>query len=159
MEAELIVSLKAERKKFKMENFIGSDPILAIVERGSFMMECEGRRHTVCAGEGALFRPDILYHRRVLEPLSMYLFRFKGESPFLSDHIIFQKKERLAATLQMLHALDQGVYKKEFAYRSHLFQDLLLQYTLENQREQDADGIIERAAFFIRKNIKSVFVR
>ena len=130
MNAQLTVSLRVFREQFMMEHFIGSDDIFALVKEGSFSVGTENSRFTANKNEGVLFRKNILYHRHVLSPVTLYLFRYKSDFPiFHSDHILFHDQERLSSTFSMLDALESGAFPNDFEYRNHLFFDLVLQYT------------------------------
>ena len=138
MRAQLLVNLRVYREAFFMEQYVPSDPIFALVKEGSFCVESADGCFTVGPDEGALFRKGVLYNRRVLEPVTMYLFRFRTEAPvFLSDHITFANTARIRSTVAMLEQLDTGVYRDEFAHRCALFEDLLNQYAMENEGVAD----------------------
>ena len=155
MNEQLIVCRSERRDRFYLERFLGSDPILAVVKEGCFTMEREGQRFTVKANEAALFRKNILYDRRVITPVELYLFRFRdgGETVFAEDHIIFKDLERLHSTLHMLDQLDRGIYKNDQELRGHLFRDLLAQYILENEIPPVVDSCIEEALQRIRRHL------
>ena len=134
MKIQLIVAPRVNREKFLMSDFLGSDDIFALVTEGSFLVERGDTKFTVKANEGALFKKNTLYHRTVLEPISIYLFRYKSEkSAFDSEHVVFKDKERLRTTLSMLERLDENVFREDFDYRYHLFCDLVMQYKMENK--------------------------
>ncbi|MBQ8431489.1 MAG: helix-turn-helix transcriptional regulator [Clostridia bacterium] len=147
MNEQLILCRGAHRERFRLERFFGTDHILVIVKQGSFSMKCQDVELTVRANEGAVFRKDILYDRRVIEPVDLYLFRFQAPDGliFASDHIVFRDRVRLASTLAMLEQLDTGICKDDFEIRNHLFRDLLTQYTLENEIPQHHDQRIAEA--------------
>ena len=88
MKIQLTVALRVFREQFLMENFIGSDDIFALVKEGSFSVESENGRFTVKEHEGMLFQKNVLYHRRVITPVTMYLFRYKSDfHVFSQEHI------------------------------------------------------------------------
>lgn len=152
---QLIVALSVSREKFIMEDFIGTDDIFALVESGSFYMESDNGAYTVGAGEGALFQKNVLYHRKVLTPVKMHLFRYESERDLFADeHILFKDKARVASTLQLLSALDEGIFKEDFEKRRHLFFDLIYQYEVENQITAFKDLIIEQAIIKIKRNFQ-----
>jgi len=154
MKIQLIVAARVSRDEFMMNDFLGSDDIFALVKEGSFCVEREELKFTVSAGEGALFKKNILYHRRVISPLTLYLFRYKSdEHVFESEHIIFKDSVRLLSTLSMLEELDTKITRDDFEYRSHLFYDLVMQYKLENQKPQITDEPIEHAIFEINRSL------
>ncbi|MBQ9784337.1 MAG: helix-turn-helix transcriptional regulator [Clostridia bacterium] len=154
MKTQLAVALRVWREAFIMEDFIGSDDIFALVKEGSFSVSCEGESFEVHAGEGALFRRGVLYHRRVNEPVVLYLFRYKSDAhAFDSDHVIFRDRARLSSTLSLLDQLDAGVFGEDFDYRRHLFDDLVLQYALENRRAPDTDALMKDAMDEIRRRL------
>ena len=107
MNIKLIVAISVTREKFIMENFIGSDDIFALIKNGSFHVESESRCFTVKSNEGMLFRKDTLYHRRVIETVQMFLFRYTGdEHLFDSEHIIFKDIDRILSTINLLDEFD-----------------------------------------------------
>ena len=151
MDAQLTVAVKLYREQFIMEHFRDSNDIFALVKEGSFCVECERSRFTVGKNEGMLFRRNILYHRTVLTPVTLYLFRYTADAPlFDCDHVIFRDRNRVASTLSMLEALETHILGNDFEYRRHLFSDLVLQYRMENRTASTADAPIEAAMEDIR---------
>ena len=123
-------------------------------KEGCFEVETEKDRFTVNRGEGFLFRKDVLYHRHVISPVTMYLFRYRSElHAFCNDHVIFRDRERVFSTLSTLEQLDRGIFGNDFEYRSHLFSDLSLQYRLENRTMQSTDDPIKSATDKIRQSL------
>lgn len=156
MKIQLVTTLLVRRENFAFENFIGSDDIFALVKEGSFWVECEGEQITVNANEGMLFRKGILYSRKVLSPVTMYLFRYKSLShAFDRDHVIFRDQARLAGTISMLERLDVEIFKENFEYRSHLFSDLVTQYAIENGVDQRTDEVIVKALSKINQRLQN----
>ena len=154
MKIQLVTTMPVHREQFAMENFIGSDDIFALVKDGSFSVECEGERFLIQKNQGFLFRKGVLYYRRVLEPVTMYLFRYKSISrAFDRDHVIFRDIDRLATTFSLLKQLDSEVFKEDFEYRSHLFLDLVMQYSIENGKNEMVDEVIQTAIFKINQRI------
>lgn len=154
METQLLVFRKAVRNRFVMPDYLGSDDIFTMVIQGSFSVSWEGKTATVQEAEGFLFRKNVLYHRSVLSPLTMYLFRYRSREPaFACDHVLFGDKNRLFTTLGLLEQLDNGVFKDDYVYRSHLFQDLVFQYAIENGILQGADPVIEQAVARIKDRL------
>lgn len=146
MKIQLTVALRVFREQFLMENFIGSDDIFALVKEGSFSVESENGRFTVKEHEGMLFQKNVLYHRRVITPVTMYLFRYKSDfHVFSQEHIQFKDHARLESTLSMLEALNSGIFENDFEYHRRLFDDLAMQYAIETQSEPSTDPIIEGA--------------
>lgn len=153
---QLITALSVTRQKFVIESFIGTDNIFALVESGSFYMESSSGTYTVSAGEGACFRKNTLYQRKVVSPVKMYLFRYASERDiFASDHIIFSDKTRLSSTFKLLNNLDKGIFKDDFKKRRHIFNDLILQYEIENEISPCEDPIIENAISLIKRSFQN----
>jgi AraC-like DNA-binding protein len=149
---QLIVALSASREKFIMEDFIGSDNILALIVSGSIYVECGNTHFIANAGEGVLFRKNILYHRKALSPVKLHLFRYRSEEDiFNGDHIMFKDQARLSSTLQLLSTLEGGVFEGDFEKKRHLFSDLILQYELENNISSYHDSLMEQAIIHIRR--------
>ena len=146
MDAHLTVALRAFREQFIMEDFIGSDDIFALVKSGCFVAESDSGTVTVRENEGMLFKKNVLYHRHVISPVTMYLFRYKSSRPaFSSEHVVFRDKARLASTLSMLEQLDTEAFENDFEYRRHLFADLVLQGAMEQRDTKSHDPVIENA--------------
>lgn len=152
MNIQLTVALRVFREQFMMERFIGSDDIFALVKEGSFYVESEAGSFTVHKNEGALFRKNVLYYRRVLTPATLYLFRYRSDFPaFDCDHVVFCDGERVASTLSLLDQLESGFFGNDFEYRSHFFFDLVMQYQMENSSAPRVDTSIEMAMEEIRR--------
>ena len=155
MKIQLVTAQTVRREQFSMERFIGSDDIFALVKEGCFFAECEKQRFTVKEGEGFLFRRDVFYFRKVLSPVTLYLFRYKSLShAFDRDHVIFRDQARLAGTVSMLERLDTEVFKEDFEYRGHLFADLVTQYAIENGGGQRTDEVIGEALSKINRRMR-----
>ncbi|MBE6966508.1 MAG: helix-turn-helix transcriptional regulator [Ruminococcaceae bacterium] len=153
MNAKLIVVVPVTRTKFVLENFIGSDDIFALVKSGSFYAEKDGESFTIQANEGMLFKKDTLYHRRVINPVEMFLFRYSGnEHLFDTDHVVFKDTDRILSTINLLDTFDSEIYENSFEYKHHLFEDIVLQYLAENKATHSPDALIEKAATKIRNN-------
>ena len=151
MEKQLLVCRKVFRNRFEMADFFGSDDIFALVKQGCFSVAWEGKTATVREWEGFLFRKNVLYHRNVDIPVTMYLFRYRAQEPaFHSEHVCFRDKSRLCTTFSLLEQLDNGIVKDDFACRCHLFRDLILQYAIENGTLKGSDPVIEQAVAYIK---------
>jgi len=143
MGAQLINNLRVYREQFVMENYLGSTDIFALVKSGSFTFETKDGSFSVHENEGALFRRDVLYHRKVVTPVTMYLFRYQSETPvFQSDKIVFTDVERIQSTLNLLEQIDKGVFKNEFELRSSILSDIITQYTIESNALASTAGRI-----------------
>ena len=90
MKPKLVVANFLYRETFTLTDYIEKDDIFMLVREGSFTFEREGERFIVHENEGALFRKNVFYHRQVITPVKIYLFRYKSETPvFPTDHIVF----------------------------------------------------------------------
>lgn len=154
MKIQLVTTMQVHRERFAMEHFIGSDDIFALVKDGVFSVECEGERFLIQRNQGFLFRKGILYHRYVVEPVTMYLFRYKSVShAFDREHVIFRDLSRLASTFSLLERLDSEVFKDDFEYRGNLFADLVTQYSIENGKNEMVDEVVLAAIAKINKRM------
>ena len=139
MSTELLVSVKVERTKFNLEDYIPSDHIFALVASGSFKFTAEGKSYKVSAGEGVLFKKNILYHREIVDPAVIYFFRYKSDSPIFQNlKITFKDNARIRSTISLLECLDNRILKNDFEYRTRLFLDIVTQYELENGSDLDS---------------------
>ncbi len=155
MDSNLTVVVDVTRDKFRMENFIGSDDIFALVESGSFYAENNGIGFTVSSGEGMLFRKNVLYHRRVIKPIRMFLFRYTAETHlFDTDYITFKDRGRISSTIRLLNQLNSEILDDNFKYKRHLFEDIVLQYIAENKSISNAeDELMENFITEIKANL------
>jgi AraC-like DNA-binding protein len=154
MEIQLLGSAEVYREKFKMESVMGSNDTFALVGKGIFVFESSEGKYEVKENEGAVFRRDVLYNRKVIEPVTLYLFRYRASFPvFKSDHVVFRDIKRIRSTIDMLEKIKRDISKNEFDLRRHLFLDMAYQYVLENENiyiSKKGDALIEAAI----KNIK-----
>ena len=144
---QLIVSIKVYREKFVEEEFCTTDNIFALVQSGSFSYETENQSFIVSANEGALFKAGVPGVKRVLEPVTMFLFRYRSESTlFAHKKIVFEDTARIQSTLRMLDSLAGYNLPDTFEFWFSLFNDVVMQYRLENsQRAVQTDEVILRA--------------
>lgn len=146
MNTKLVCSLRVSREKFIHETYLPSDDIFALVISGSFTFSCDGVAYSVGPMEGALFRKSVLYSRKVTEPVSMYLFRYKSDSSLFSGNKIrFSDTSRIRSTIALLERLDSGAFKNDFEYRTRIFTDIVTQHEIEtgNSLESPRDSIDE----------------
>lgn len=132
MRPQLINCAKTERESFNLEALIPSEHILAIVYEGSFLVTEDGKSFTVSSAEGFLFRKGVLYERRVLSPVTLFLFRFFDDVISLPRQTVrFLDRERLLSTCRLLDATF-SMSTDSFTYWESLFSDILTQYAIEN---------------------------
>ena len=145
---QLLVSIKVYREKFVEEQFCTTDDIFALVKSGSFSYETENESYIVSANEGALFKADVPGVKKVLSPVTMFLFRYKNEhSLFQHKKIVFEDTARMQSTLRMLDTLSDYTMPDAFDFWFSLFNDIVTQYRIENsQKELPNDEVILRAA-------------
>lgn len=158
MEFSLLVHVRVYREQFMEEHFFGSDPIFALVDSGSFLVERQGEQFIVKEGEGMVFQKDQLYFRKVLSPVTLHLFRYTASEPlFQKEHIRFSDTARIRSTLRALDSLETDGGKELHDYEAHLFQDLILQHWRENaphlHRQKKEDLIISQAVSWIHQAI------
>lgn len=153
---QLIVSISANRETFVMEDYMDSDDIFALTARGSFHVETAGQTFTVKEGEGVLFRKNVRYHKQVITPVRLHLFRYDSPVPlFKSDHIYFKDQNRIASTMKMLDMLETNIFRDDFEKRRHLFHDIVTQYEIENSLDSGADPLIEQAVVEIKNTFQN----
>lgn len=157
MKIQLLINVNVYREKFDLENFIGSNDIFMLCEKGRFTVTDKGKNYTVGENEGFLFRANTLYHRIINEPSHLFLFRFdSNENIFQKNHIKFSDTVRIKSTLSMLDNLDKNAVPDDFSLRKHLFEDIINQYLFENKlsvSENVSDPLMDKAASAIRESI------
>jgi len=163
MNLELLVTSHVYREQFMIENFIGTADIFALVVSGAFTFESEAGLHTVTSNQGALFRKGILYRRKVTEPITMYLFRFRSDvSVFDNDYIVFSDISRIMSTISILDKLESGIFQNDESWHKHLFTDIVRQYMLEQDSmtlsAPNADMPVQQAISYIQENLSHKLV-
>lgn len=158
MNRNLLVCKHLQRDHFEYETYCGRDDILALVEKGSFSVDDGTGIRNVNALEGVCFREGIHYTRHVLQPVTLYLFRFKaGSGIFPSGKVTFRDTGRIRSTIRLLQAAEERGYPDAFSFHQALFQDILNQYRLENpaqvQMHTGSDPVIDRAVSYIQENL------
>ncbi len=130
---KLLVCVKAFRGKFKMESFCGSDDIFVLVQDGSFSFESSSGKQIVQKNEGALFRRNVFYQRKVLTPVTMYLFRYHSDMLCFNDEkVVFHNVERILSTLDLLDKMEKIPFTDLHMYRKMLFCDIVMQHHIES---------------------------
>lgn len=158
MNFQLIVNIKIYRKKFIKERSVETDDIFALVKSGSFEFETQNGKYIISENEGALFRKDVFYHRKIISPVTMYFFRYKSNVPlFQEEKIVFSDINRIKSTLSLLETLEDDVFKEEFLFRSSIFSDIVTQYRIENRlntyTEKPNDAAIQKAIIVIKQSL------
>ena len=128
MDCNLLVCVKVQREKFEIENYCGDEDILALVEKGSFWFDDNEAQHVAEPLDAVIFKKGKLYHRKIVDKASLYLFRYKSNMEIFSQSkITFKNKERIRSTLQLLDMADNCVHSERFEYKRSLFSDILTQ--------------------------------
>lgn len=150
MDIKLLVCLKATRNKFFQEDYLETDHIFALVRSGSFTVASPSEQFTVGPMEGVLFRADRHYYRKVLTPVTMYLFRYRTDDDnFRGDHILFRDLERIRSTLDLLETLEGTPQKADLTLHEHLLKDLMIQQRIEALPTKEHDARIQKALTYI----------
>ena len=128
----LLVCKSVQRDKFDYEHYTGKNDILALVVSGSFRVDDGSGFQVVQPLEAVCFKEGKTYHRQVLEPVILYLFRYTGGGDLLpSGKLTFRDTARIASTIRLLQQIETADTERT-DYRQALFQDIVNQYRLEN---------------------------
>lgn len=142
MNYELIISLKVVRKKFEIEDWLGTDNVLALLEEGRFLFD-DGSGITCAEPLDAVhFKKGVRYRRQIVEPAVLHLFRYKSEESAFGDEsrIVFSDRARIRSTLRLLNRLDEHIYANDFQYRKSIFSDLVTLFHIEHQSAEHGTG-------------------
>jgi len=158
MRFQLMVNIKVYREKFIKERSVETDDIFALVKSGRFEFETQNGHYTISENEGALFRKGEFYHRKILSPATIYLFRYKSNEPlFREEKIVFSDINRIRSTMSLLEMLENDIFKDEYQFRNSIFTDIATQYLLENKINPSAENIndetIQKAIITIKQNL------
>lgn len=154
MEFNLLVCLQVTRDKFQQEKYAGEDDLLMLVESGRFEFDDGSGLQTVGPLQAVNFKKNRIYQRRILEPVSLYLFRYRSDGDiFGQGKVIFQDRERVASTISLIKTADRDFYLDHFECKKALFADLITQHRLESiQHMEDSlqrDPMIAEAVEYI----------
>lgn len=157
MEPTLLVCKPWRRDAFINEVFTGQDDILAVVAEGSFVFDNGSGQQQVGPLEAVNFKKGITYHRRILQPAQLYLFRYQTDGDlFGNGKVLFRDRERIRSTLELLHLCDSTVQLDTFACKRALFTDIVTQYRLENAallaQNTHTDPIVSAAISYINSH-------
>lgn len=142
MKIELITFHKLYREVFQHEEFTETDDIFLLLISGSFSLEADGKKYTVSAGQGVLFRKGVKYLRRVISPVTLCLFRYRSdEQIFKNDYVLFHDTERIRSTIRILDTLEFKHPRQELAL--HIFYDIIYQYEMQKSTQVTNDAVIE----------------
>lgn len=158
MEPILLVCKPLKRAAFVNEVFTGQDDILMLVEQGSFVFDNGSGPQQVSSLEAVNFKRNITYHRHIIQPADLYLFRYRSNSDvFGSGKVLFQDRERVRSTLRLLHLCDNTILADDFACKRTLFADLVTQFRLESAAQlsqvSGTDSSIRAAIGYINDNL------
>lgn len=128
------------------------DAIFYILE-GSFSLSVEGETRTVARNDVVFFPSDMLFERRVIEPISFYHVRVQGNGKLLRGVRTVRAPQRMLATLSALEVLTKlGEERGEL--KSHFLQDLFAQLDFEQIEKKPAlDGLVGAAVRYFEKNM------
>jgi len=133
MQITLIACVKiAHLEKFRKEHFCPTDNFFQLLVEGRYTVTSDSGTVTVNPGEGMLFRKGKVYERHVIEPITIFLFRYTADVPvFAIEHIRFKDTARLNSTIAMLEHYDR--FPRTFIgdAQNHLFHDLIHHYRFE----------------------------
>ena len=138
------------REKFLYEKFCSPVNVFLLVKSGSFSLTTPDGTYTVGMNEGALFRKDIHYLRTVIDPVTIFMFRFHSDiSAFPVDYVQFSDILRIKSTIALLDKTFPILTQDALFYQKHLFEDIINQYALEHWNNFPAllkdDAIVEAA--------------
>lgn len=151
---ELLHNFYAERDNFLIEDFVSEFDSLMLLEKGSFHFSCEGVEGVVNQNEALYFEKGVHYKRKVLNPLVLHIFRFKGEHPFDRSVIKFEDKRRIESTMKLLSKFSNQRFPQKCEYVTPLFFDVVNQYSIEKyfSSSKITDSIVQAGADFLKEH-------
>lgn len=146
----------ADREKFLHERFCPTDHIFMLLANGKYTVTADEGTITVNPGEGMLFRKGIVYERRIIEPITVFLFRHTADAPvFPTDHICFADTARIHSTIAMLEHSCRNQQSFVGAVQNHLFHDLINLYRYESQSAMTPVGLQDPVIAEVLTNIQN----
>lgn len=134
---KIIESEISSRKQFELVD--GHQPTHALfyLKKGSFMVEIDGIKDEISAGDCVILPDYIHFHRSVLNPIEfVYVkFRYNLNCPYSFNmpygKVNFKDKKRFLSSISMLEKLITCDDALSVGYREHLLIDILFQIHFE----------------------------
>ncbi len=165
---KIIESRYSKRDEFHTTDGFQPTHALFYLKKGSFVIEIDGIKEKVSAGDCYILFDYIHYHRKVIEPIEFIYVKFvantacsyKMEIPFgkvnLTDkHRFISNIKRLEILLSKDDALSAG-------YREHLLLDILFQIhsqthpeSISKQKPIHRDILVNYAVEYIERNLNN----
>lgn len=151
---ELLHKFYAERDNFLIEDFVSEFDSLMLLEKGSFHFSCEGVEGVVNQNEALYFEKGVHYKRKVLNPLVLHIFRFKGDHPFDRAVIKFEDTRRIESTMKLLSKFSDQRFPQKSEYVTPLFFDVVNQYSIEKyfSSSKITDSVVQAGADFLKEH-------
>lgn len=151
---ELLHKFYAERDNFLIEDFVSEFDSLMLLEKGSFHFSCEGVEGVVNQNEALYFEKGVHYKRKVLNPLVLHIFRFKGDHPFDRSVIKFEDTRRIESTMKLLSKFSDQRFPQKSEYVTPLFFDVVNQYSIEKyfSSSKITDSVVQAGADFLKEH-------
>ena len=151
---ELLHIFYAERDNFLIEDFVGEFDSLILLEKGSFAYSCQGVEGVVNQNEALYFEKGVLYKRRVLNPITLHIFRFEGEHPFDRSVIKFEDTRRIESTMRLLSRFSDQRFPQKSEYVTPLFFDIVNQYRIEKLASSSkiTDSVVQAGVDFLKEH-------
>lgn len=153
---KLVRYVKVFREKFVMEDYRAEGQILALPESGSFLLEAESRTWHIAPMDCVLFQTGQIYHRRVLEPVVLHLFRYEAAESILPQTVLhFPELQRCRSDLELLERLNQAAPDGAMEHAAHCFADLVYLLRLEQKPSLSggiSDPMVAQALHWMEEN-------
>ena len=158
MNIELLRYVNCYREKFKFEDLKETDHIFIMVESGCFSVKSKNAEFIINPFEGVLFRKNISYHRQIIEPVQLHLFRYRSDIEFFNnDHVTFKDISRIKSTITLLKQVTTDPLHDMSGYQKNLFIDLINQHQIEQlyftASQTKSDDKIEYILHYIRSHV------
>ena len=126
MEVEIFSVAKLYREKFHWEELTPSDNLFMLVKSGSFKFSQNETEYTVAKNEGAFMKSGVFCKRKVIEPITVFYFRFRSDTPiFEGGKVFFPDADRVRADIDIMDRCVESAKKKEIY--EHILYDLFFQ--------------------------------
>lgn len=160
---------KRHRDQFKIKE--GTQPTYALLYlvEGSFLLDIEGTKTTLSAGDCAIFPDDLDFFRSVIDPITFIILQFQPNPacpfriPIPFGKVNFANPERFRDSIKKYEELMDVETPWAVYYKEHLLEDILLQAFDENQGrirlasaptpETTHDTTVIIATGFIKENL------
>lgn len=162
----IIESRMTKREEFALTDGCQPTHALFFLKKGCFVMEQDGKRDEIRAGDCVILPDYVYFHRSVVDPIEFIYIKFVANRncpytfPIPFGKVTFRDQNRFVQNIASLEKILNKDDAASVSYREHLLMDILFQFYIANIEEtsgsdrfQSDDKMVVTAAAYIAKHL------